>query len=93
MSGGFPPWDRVYAFPCRWRDHGLAKEFHDRLRRKVREQAGRDPEPSAGVIDSRSVKADAVVGADSRVPDRGVPARRGGDGDPCPIRAELTAYW
>ncbi|WP_424706328.1 IS5 family transposase [Kitasatospora acidiphila] len=50
----------------RWRDHGLVKEFHDRLRRKVREQAGRDPEPSAGVIDSQSVKADAVVGADSR---------------------------
>ncbi|MFE4514035.1 IS5 family transposase [Kitasatospora sp. NPDC056783] len=62
----FPPWDRVYAFFRRWRDHGLVKEFHDRLRRQVREQAGRDPEPSAGVIDSQSVKADAVVGADSR---------------------------
>lgn len=66
MPGDFPPWDRVYAFFRRWRDHGLVKEFHDRLRRKVREQAGRDPEPSAGVIDSQSVKADAVVGADSR---------------------------
>ena len=70
-SGGpslsdFPPWDRVYAFFRRWRDHGLVREFHDRLRRKVREHAGRDPEPSAGVIDSQSVKADAVVGADSR---------------------------
>ncbi|MGW0886167.1 transposase [Streptomyces sp. NPDC002671] len=50
----------------RWRDHGLVREFHDRLRHKVREQAGRDPEPSAGVIDSQLVKADAVVGADSR---------------------------
>ncbi|MFG2848839.1 transposase, partial [Kitasatospora sp. NPDC048296] len=38
------------------------REFHDR----VRERAGRDPEPSAGVIDSQSVKADAVVGSDSR---------------------------
>ncbi|MGW0772015.1 IS5 family transposase [Streptomyces sp. NPDC002676] len=62
----FPPWDRVYAFFRRWRDHGLVREFHDRLRRKVREQAGRDPEPSAGMIDSQSVKADAVVGSDSR---------------------------
>ncbi|MBL1110743.1 IS5 family transposase, partial [Streptomyces sp. 5-8] len=61
-----PPWDRLYAFFRRWRDHGLVREFHDRLRRKVREQAGRDPEPSAGVIDSQSVKADAVVGSDSR---------------------------
>jgi transposase len=66
MPADFPPWDRVYAFFRRWRDHGMVKEFHDRLRRKVREQAGRDPEPSAGVIDSQSVKADAVVGADSR---------------------------
>jgi len=66
MPADFPPWDRVYAFFRRWRDHGLVKEFHDRLRRRVREQAGRDPESSAGVIDSQSVKADAVVGADSR---------------------------
>ncbi len=33
---------------------------------RVRVQEGRDPEPSAGIIDSQSVKADAVVGADSR---------------------------
>ncbi|MCC9311599.1 IS5 family transposase [Kitasatospora sp. RB6PN24] len=66
MPCDFPPWDRVYAFFRRWRDHGLVTEFHDRLRRKVRKQAGRDPEPTAGVIDSQSVKADAVVGADSR---------------------------
>lgn len=66
IPGDFPPWDRVYTFFRRWRDHDLVKEFHDRLRRRVREQARRDPEPSAGVIDSQSVKADAVVGADSR---------------------------
>ncbi|WP_327174306.1 IS5 family transposase [Streptomyces sp. NBC_01335] len=66
MPADFPPWDRVYAFFRRWRDHGLVKEFHDRLRCKVRKQAGRDPEPSAAVIDSQSVKADAVVGAASR---------------------------
>lgn len=66
MPVDFPPWDRVYAFFRRWRDHGLVHEFHDRLRRQVREQAGRDPEPSASVIDSQSVKADAVVGSDSR---------------------------
>ncbi|WP_344598928.1 transposase, partial [Streptomyces violaceusniger] len=66
MPVDFPPWDRVYAFFRRWRDHGLAKEFHDRLRGQVRERLGRDAAPTAGVIDSQSVKADAVVGADSR---------------------------
>ncbi|MFJ9846107.1 transposase [Kitasatospora sp. NPDC101155] len=54
------------TFFRRWRDHALVHEFHDRLRRRVREQASRDPEPSAGVIDSQSVKEDAVVGSDSR---------------------------
>ncbi|WP_326613408.1 transposase [Streptomyces scopuliridis] len=66
MPADFPPWDRVYAFFRRWRDHWLVKEFHDRLRARVREKLGRDAEPTAGVIDSQSVKADAVVGADSR---------------------------
>ncbi|MFD7137790.1 IS5 family transposase [Streptomyces sp. NPDC059894] len=66
MPGDFPPWDRVYAFFRRWRDHVLVREFHDRLRGRVRLEAGRDAEPSAGVIDSQSVKADAVVGTDSR---------------------------
>ncbi|MGW1109276.1 IS5 family transposase [Streptomyces sp. NPDC002540] len=66
MPADFPPWDRVYAFFRRWRDHVLVKEFHDRLRARVRETLGRDAEPSAGVIDSQSVKADAVVGVDSR---------------------------
>ncbi|MFI5806021.1 IS5 family transposase [Streptomyces sp. NPDC051561] len=46
-------------------------ELHDRLRGKVREAAGRDPEPTAAVIDSQSVKADAVVGASSRGYDGG----------------------
>ncbi|MFF5284498.1 transposase [Streptomyces sp. NPDC012756] len=62
----FGPWERVYAFFRRGRNHDLVREFHDRLRRLVRERAGRDSEPGAGVIDSRSVKADAVVGSDSR---------------------------
>ncbi|MEV7612053.1 IS5 family transposase [Streptomyces sp. NPDC089799] len=45
------------------------KEFHDRLRARIREREGRDAAPTAGVIDSQSVKADA--GSDSRGFDRG----------------------
>jgi transposase len=66
MPADFPPWDRIYAFFRRWRDNALVKEFHDRLRARVREESGRDAQPTAGVIDSQSVKADAVVGGDSR---------------------------
>ncbi|MEU6127398.1 transposase [Streptomyces sp. NPDC047123] len=71
MPADFPPRDRVYAFFRRWREHSLIAEFHDRLRGKVRQAAGRDPQPSAAVIDSQSVKADAVVGAGSRGYDGG----------------------
>jgi transposase len=66
MPVDFPAWDRVYAFFRRWRETGLVAELHDRLRGKIREAAGREAEPSAAVIDSQSVKADAVVGAGSR---------------------------
>ncbi|NUK22437.1 IS5 family transposase [Streptomyces lunaelactis] len=71
MPVDFPAWGRVYAFFRRWRKAGLVAEFHDRLRGKVREAAGREAEPSAAVIDSQSVKADAVVGAGSRGYDGG----------------------
>ncbi|MFF7183097.1 IS5 family transposase [Streptomyces sp. NPDC008121] len=71
MPAGFPAWDRVYAFCRRWRNNGLTGELHDRLRGKVRETAGREPEPAAAVIDSQPVRADAVVGAGSRGYDGG----------------------
>ncbi|MFE7242616.1 transposase [Streptomyces sp. NPDC057582] len=47
MPADFPPWDRVYAFFRRWRDHALVKEFHDWLRARIRERQGRDTEPTA----------------------------------------------
>jgi transposase len=67
----FPPWDRVYAFSRRWRRDGLVKELHDRLRDEVRVAEGRDAEPTAGIIDSQSVKAAASVPAASRGYDGG----------------------
>ncbi|MGW1564728.1 IS5 family transposase [Streptomyces sp. NPDC002144] len=66
MPVDFPAWDRVYAFFRRWRDKGLTAEFHDRLRDRVRMAAGRDAEPTAGIIDAQSVKAAASVPASSR---------------------------
>lgn len=66
MPADFPAWDRVYAFFRRWRDKGLTAEFHDRLRDRVRQAAGRDAEPTAGIIDAQSVKAAASVPAATR---------------------------
>ncbi|MFI9825810.1 IS5 family transposase [Streptomyces sp. NPDC052013] len=71
MPADFPPWPRVYAFFARWRDVGLVAELHDRLREAVRDSEGRGAEPSAAVIDSQSVKADATVALTSRGFDAG----------------------
>ncbi|MUT93640.1 IS5 family transposase [Streptomyces sp. Z38] len=71
MPSDFPPWPRVYAFFARWRDTGLVAELHDRLREAVRRAEGRSPEPTAAVLDSQSVKADATVAHPSREFDAG----------------------
>ncbi|MDQ1022821.1 transposase [Streptomyces umbrinus] len=71
MPADFPPWPRVYAFFARWRDTGLVTELHERLREAVRRSQGRAPEPSAAVVDSQSVKADATVALGSRGFDAG----------------------
>jgi transposase len=59
LPADFPPWKRVYAFFRRWRDNQLIRELHDRLRERVMKTEGRNTEPTASVIDSQSVKADA----------------------------------
>ncbi|MEY2227049.1 transposase [Streptomyces sp. BF23-19] len=66
MPADFPAWDRVYAFFRRWRNKGLVAEFHDRLRDRVREAAGRNRESTAGIIDAQSVKRAASVPASTR---------------------------
>ncbi|MFJ9131439.1 MULTISPECIES: IS5 family transposase [unclassified Streptomyces] len=71
MPADFPPWPRVYAFFARWRDAGLVAELHDRLRDAVRRAEGRIQEPTAAIVDSQSVKADATVGYASRGFDAG----------------------
>ncbi|MCZ4516106.1 transposase [Streptomyces sp. ActVer] len=71
MPADFPPWPRVYAFFARWRDTGLVTELHERLREAVRRSQGRAPQPSAAVVDSQSVKAEATIALYSRGFDAG----------------------
>jgi transposase len=56
LPSDFPPWETVYGYVSRWRDDGTWKRVHDRLRERVRERDGRAKNPSAGMIDSQSVK-------------------------------------
>jgi transposase len=57
----FPPYRRVHAFARRWQVTGLLAEFHDRLRDKVRVMEGRQVDPTAGIVDSQSVRAAANI--------------------------------
>jgi putative transposase len=52
----FPPWKTVSYYFYTWRDRGVWEESHHILRIDTRTIAGREPTPSAGVIDSQSVK-------------------------------------
>ncbi len=52
----FPPWGTVHYYYRRFRIDGTWQKIHDRLRERVRRKAGRKPTPSAGIIDSQSVK-------------------------------------
>lgn len=52
----FPPWQTVYHYWRVWRIEGRWEEILAALRVRERAGQGRDPTPSAGVLDSQSVK-------------------------------------
>jgi putative transposase len=58
----FPPEGTVRDSFHRWRRSGLGERVHDTSRRQVRQQAGREPAPSAGSIDRQTVKASRTAG-------------------------------
>lgn len=71
LPADLPPWQTVYWYFVRWEDAGVTEKLLATLRIKARVQDGRLPEPSAGIIDSRSVKGADTVGRDSRGYDAG----------------------
>jgi transposase len=52
----FPPWEALYAFFVRWSERGLPQGLVDRLRGRLRTAWDRSELPTAGSIDSQSVK-------------------------------------
>ncbi len=56
LPEGFPNHNTVYWYFARWQDDGTWERVSDALRRRVRTRLGREPEPSAAILDSQSVK-------------------------------------
>jgi putative transposase len=52
----FPPWKTVYNYFEAWQQDGTWDQFLTALRLRVRQAAGRNPEPRVACIDSQSVK-------------------------------------
>jgi transposase len=51
-----PPWQTVYHYFRLWRLDGTWEAINAALRAQVRVRAGRQPTPSAAILDSQSVK-------------------------------------
>jgi len=62
LPADYPCWQSVYYYFRRWQRDGAWQQIHDRLRSEVRRKANRHKHPTAGCLDSQSVKTTSTPG-------------------------------
>lgn len=62
----FPKWQSVYSHFRRWRRDGTWRRIHDALRACARRRAGPHKHPTAGCLDSQSVRTTAAAAPGTR---------------------------
>ena len=67
----YPNWNTVHRYHLTWSRDGTWERIAARLAEAVRANEGRDAEPSAGIVDARSVRSAATVPNDTKGFDAG----------------------
>jgi transposase len=62
MPTEFPPWATTYWYFQEWQAQGVWDRIEDALRRKLRLKLGRKENPTAGVLDSQTVRGSEQPG-------------------------------
>jgi putative transposase len=70
LPGNFPPWQVVYYYYSSWKKNEVIKVIQEALVEKTRLESDRKAQPTAGIIDSQSVKS-TLVSSESKGFDAG----------------------